>query len=118
MPNQGYPTKGELKKIKRFYGTLPEFFDYVESLWVNGAGVKREEYVDEWGHSGLRITFVTGGWSGCETTIGVVTKTMASLVTHSMWKWGGLFEFDIRENYLKMEPTFWGSWRHYPKESA
>lgn len=116
MPERGYPTKRELKKIKHFYGTLPEFFDYVESLWVNGAGVSREEYVDEWSRQNLRITFVTGGWSGCETTIGVVTKTLASFMTHSKWERGGLFEFDIHEVYRNMEPSFWGYMKNYPKE--
>lgn len=118
MPDyHGYPTKRELKKIKRYRGTLPGFFDYVASLWVNGAGVIDEEYEDEWGNKNLRITFITGGWSGCEETIGVVLKTTASLFTHSKWERGGLYEFDLTEMQRNLEPMFWGYLKYAPKES-
>jgi hypothetical protein len=118
MPIDGYPTKSELKKIKHFYGTLPEFFGYVESLWENGSGVRRETYRDEWDRTHHQLTFITGGWSGCEETIGVALKTMASLFTHSKWERGGLFEFDVAEVQWNMAPMFWGWPKHAPKESG
>lgn len=119
MPVDGYPTKAELKRLKHFHGTLPEFFDYAESLWVNGAGVKRE-YVPSNIFSGNEhvITFVTGGWSGCEETMGVITKTFASLLTHSKWERGGLFEFRITDNYWNFPPMHWGYPKYMPKEEA
>ena len=113
----GYPTKGDLKRIKHFEGTPEQFVEYVGSIWANGAGWEVREETDRWGTTEKVITFVTGGWSGCEETISVVGKTMFSFAFHSMWRRGGLFEYRVTEKMWAAE-GFYGWFTNIPKPEA
>lgn len=117
MPEKGYPTKAELRNLKRFHGTIPAFFDYVEYLWVNGH-IKREVRKDHWGRDEHVLTFVTGGWSGCEETIGVVNRTLAGIFTHSKWERGGLFEYTVSQVQWDMKAGFWGYLKYATEEET
>lgn len=91
-PDQGYPSEDELQRLAGFHGTARELVEYVESIWRNGAGVLVEHGQNHWGREEVYVTFITGGWSGCESIIGVLKRTLASTFAHS-WTRGGSHTF-------------------------
>lgn len=91
-PDQGYPSEDELQRLASFRGTVRDLVEYVESIWRNGAGVLVERGENHWGREEVRVTFITGGWSGCEDIIGVFRGTLAQMFAHS-WTRGGSHAF-------------------------
>lgn len=90
-----YPTKSQIKKIKKFKGTPEQFIDYIGSLWNPTGLIKIEDCVNDFGPPEKFVTLITGGWSGCELVVEVVSKTMFSLFFHSKWERGGLYEYRV-----------------------
>lgn len=117
--SDGYPSRSELKAIKKFDGTPREFVEYVGSIWRNGSGWKLEEVPASWGDRiDWKATFITGGWSGCEEIIGVVQKTMFSFAFHSMWQRGGLWEYRINPEMIDTKSEWGTQFRAKVREAA
>jgi len=91
-PDHGYPSEDELLRLAAFRGTARELMEYAESIWRNGAGVATERRTTSFGREEVVVTFVTGGWSGCEEVISVLNRTLARMYA-SRWERGGLHEF-------------------------
>lgn len=93
-PDQGYPSAAELQRLASFRGTPRELIDYVESIWRNGAGTLVTRQQDHWGKEVVIATFITGGWSGCESVIGTLNRTLA-LIYKSAWQRGGSHSYSF-----------------------
>ena len=93
-PDQGYPSEAELQRLASFQGTPRELIEYVESIWRNGAGSFIDRTEDHWGKEIVIATFVTGGWSGCESVIGTLNRTLA-LMYKSAWQRGGSHSYSF-----------------------
>jgi len=91
-PDDGYPSEDELLHLAAFRGTARELMEYVESIWRGGAGVRTVRRDNGFGREEVAVTFVTGGWSGCESVISVLNRTLARIYA-SRWERGGLHEF-------------------------
>ncbi len=78
--NNEYPRDSELREIKKWdviKGNLPEFVDYIKSLWwMPEWGFKlyrgREHIFRQWC---MKLELHTGGWSGNEDVIGTLQGT-------------------------------------------
>lgn len=93
-PDQGYPSEAELQRLASFRGTPRELVEYVESIWRNGAGTVVTRETNHWGKEEVIATFITGGWSGCESVIGTLNRTLA-LMYKSAWKRGGSHSYSF-----------------------
>lgn len=103
----GYPTEDELLRLAAFRGTARELMEYTESIWRNGAGVLTERVQNHWGREEVVVTFITGGWSGCEEVIGVLGGTLA-LMYSSSWQRGGAHSYAFPSTvYDSDEPWDW-----------
>jgi len=79
IDGDGYPTDQALDRVSTFTGTAEEMTAYVQSLMHNGRS-QLEDFVDDFGRPGKRLTLVTGGWSGCESVISALHGTMFHLL--------------------------------------
>lgn len=110
LDDEGYPTDAAVDRILNFEGTPQEFIDYIKSLWAYRLfGTDTE--LDDWGKPYVRFHLATGGWSGNETIIGAVEKTMFSFMFWESSRRGGAFEYRIRESILHQSGN-WGEWRN------
>jgi hypothetical protein len=104
MAESGYPSDEELETLRTFHGTPREFVEYMGSIWRNGSGWSLKKGRDEFLQRTVWVvTFITGGWSGCEEIISVVQETFFSILFHSMWKRGGLWEYRISSALIDSE---------------
>lgn len=90
----GYPTDAALERLEHFEGTPLEMAEYVKSLMKMG-GAKIEDFTDDWGRPRKRLTLVTMGWSGCESVIGVLHKTLFHFAYWQTSERGGLYTYEI-----------------------
>jgi hypothetical protein len=93
-PDHGYPSTDELAVLRTFRGTARELIEFTQSIWRNGAGTDTESFEDRWGRTHHRVTFVTGGWSGCEDVIGALNDTLARMYA-AAWSKGGRWVFEF-----------------------
>lgn len=106
-PDQGYPSEDELQRLASFRGTARELIEYVESIWRNGAGTFIQRETNHWGKEEVIATFVTGGWSGCESVIAALNRTLALTFKHS-WQRGGAHTYAFPAKvYDSDEPWDW-----------
>lgn len=90
----GYPTDEALERLEHFEGTPAQMAEYVKSLMKMG-GAKIEYFTDEWGKDRKRLTLITMGWSGCESVIGVLHKTLFHFAYWQSSERGGLYVYEI-----------------------
>lgn len=90
----GYPTNEALERLEHFEGTPAEMAEYIKSLMKMG-GAKIEDFTDEWDRPRKRLTLVTMGWSGCESVIGVLHKTLFHFAYWQSSHRGGLYTYEI-----------------------
>jgi hypothetical protein len=79
IDEDGYPTDAAIDRIGTFTGTAEEMANYVQSLMHNGRATL-EDFTDDFGRPGKRLTLVTCGWSGCESVIGALHGTVFHLL--------------------------------------
>jgi len=91
----GLPTDAELDRLLTFQGTPRELIEYARSLWNGGAGCQIE-HVERFRTPYVRVVFVTGGFSGCESVIDTLNRTLAYMFA-SKWEKGGYWEFEFSE---------------------
>ena len=108
VDSHGYPTEAALEHLTRFEGTPAEYVAYAESLFVNGAGVQVEDITDRWSRDIKRVTFVTGGWSGCEDVISSIEDSMFSFAFKREWRSGGYWAYEVPANRWNADPGFLG----------
>lgn len=108
VDSDGYPTEEALEHLERFTGTPAEYVAFAESLFVNGAGVQVEDLDDRWNHGMKRVSFVTGGWSGCESVISVIEGSMFSFRFAREWRSGGYWAYEIHSSQWDNSPSFLG----------
>lgn len=95
LDEHGYPTDEALDAIRHWSGTPQALVeDLLDPLFRPGAGVMVEAVTDEWSRTDQRVSLITGGWSGCETVIGVIEHSMLGLYWQSSHH-GGLHVYDI-----------------------
>lgn len=111
-PDQGYPSDEELDKLRTFHGTTREYFEFVFSIWRNGAGYSVTE-TERWGRPKVRIELVTGGWSGCESVISTVNQSILGIMSATEWGRGGLWVFEVSPDaWESTEPRGLGTIGH------
>lgn len=95
LDGDGYPTDEALQTLIDYEGRPRGFIELVHSMWTHGSA-EPERMTDEFGREVYRWRLITGGWSGNETTIGVIQeRTMFWFRFWRMSLRGGLYEFDI-----------------------
>ncbi|ERI39169.1 hypothetical protein M707_02615 [Arthrobacter sp. AK-YN10] len=90
----GYPTEAALLNLETFYGSPSELFDYTQQLMRNGSA-RVEDSLDTWGRPRKKITLITMGWSGCESVIGSLHKTLFHFAFWESSFRGGLFTYEV-----------------------
>jgi len=90
----GYPTEAALLTLETFYGSPAELFGYVQELMRNGAA-RVEDTKNDWDKDRKKITLITMGWSGCESVVGVLHKTLFHFAFWQSSHRGGLFTYDV-----------------------
>ncbi len=108
VDSHGYPTEEALEHLRRFTGTPAEYVAYAESLFVNGAGVEIEDLTGGWRTGMKRVSFVTGGWSGCESVISAIEGSMFSFRFAREWKSGGYWAYEVHASQWDEPPSFLG----------
>ncbi|MCU6480505.1 RNA 2'-phosphotransferase [Arthrobacter sp. A2-55] len=103
----GYPTDEALDYLDAFPGTAYEMLDYLIELMRIGGGCTVEEIKDHWGHPIREARFFTGGWSGCEETMGRAAKTMFHFSFWESSARGGSTVYQVGEN-LAGTAGLWG----------
>lgn len=95
MDDDNYPTDEELDQLEAFEGTPAGFVEAVRQLWDYPDAVRVEDATDRLGRPVKRVSMVTLGWSGNESVVSVVGRTMF----HALW-WesshrGGLTVYQV-----------------------
>lgn len=90
----GYPTDEALARLEHFEGTPLEMTEYIKSLMKMG-GAEISDGVNEWGKPRKKLRLVTMGWSGCESVIGVLHKTLFHFAYWQSSERGGLYVYEI-----------------------
>jgi hypothetical protein len=106
----GYPTEEVLAALPYFTGTPAEFFDILETLFGPGGIATAEEVQDPWGRQTMKVDLVTGGWSGCESVIGVLERCHFGYWWQSSSR-GGLHIYEVPSDHWH---TPMGDWPHFP----
>lgn len=96
LDEHGYPTDDALDAIRHWTGTPRALVeDLLDPIFRPGAGVMVEAALDKWSDLPIqRVSFITGGWSGCETAVGVIENSMLGLYWQSSHR-GGLHVYEI-----------------------
>lgn len=102
-----YPTEEALRRIRDFKGTPDDLIDLVDDLLV-GMGYGQCWWGDYEGE-GMEVTFITGGWSGCEDVLSQLEKTMFHLRFWESTHRGGKVIYRVPDELLDTE-GFWGSY--------
>lgn len=80
MPDDdGYPTDDELDAIATYSGSVEGFLQAARAAWPEDFGWWREAPVHAalpHSRDGLEVRLVTGGWSGCESVVAAIERTM------------------------------------------
>ena len=108
--DDGYPTEASLAAIASFEGSPREFVEFTTALYRNGF-VKVEDIVDDFARPAKRITYITGGWSGCESVISCIED--ATVFNMRFWASshrGGMYVFEVRNDQWD-ETEFMGTIR-------
>jgi hypothetical protein len=110
-PETGYPSDAELRKLATFTGSPRELMEYAQTLWRGGAGTSLK-VVERWGRPHHRVSFVTGGWSGCESVIGVLNATLAVMYARE-WRYGGMYVFEFPADLWESDVSWdWSARSH------
>lgn len=117
MPEDGYPTDEEHERLVTFEGTPREFCEYVDSIYQNGFTSVELIEVEYTKGKVYEFRTVTGGWSGCEHTDGVIKhgnrddawdQTFFRMRFWESDHRGGLTVYHIKEKDWETQ-GFWGS---------
>ncbi|MBW4096253.1 MAG: hypothetical protein HIU81_13270 [Acidobacteria bacterium] len=98
----GYPTDKALEALEAFTGTPLQFLDAATALF-NGGIVRVNPGKNDFGQDVLNVSFVAGGWSGCESVIGTIKQTLFHTLFWAASHRGGLHEYEI-ETTMAEEP--------------
>lgn len=113
VDGDGYPTEDSLAAI--------EALDF-KDRWSDAARFLVEDFpkmaammpsahvavanIDRHGHPAKEVTFVTGGWSGCEDLINAVLGIVhLKHMYYAKWERGGLHVFVVPVSHLTLSPT-------------
>lgn len=100
MNYNGYPTKKELKQLKKYCGFLgnenPELdieklLELLQEIW----------WQPNWGIkvNGRNLELHTGGWSGNEEIISILANSLFWIMCWEMTKRGGHYYFELPKGY-------------------
>lgn len=112
----GYPSEQALDNIRRFRGTVREYYEYTATLYRRGGFANFSEEKDEFtGKPTVRASYVTGGWSGCESVAGAMGRgTIWYMRFWNLSKRGGLDEFVIPKAVWESEKeTYLGRFEYW-----
>jgi hypothetical protein len=93
--DDGYPSDAELDALAQFEGTPRQFFAEVHRLWSYQDFVTETTITGEFGTPQVEVTLVTGGWSGNESVVETITRTMAHPLWWYMSQRGGLSVYRV-----------------------
>lgn len=88
----GYPTASQLDAITQFSGPMGEFMTTAEQAWPDPWGTWHQFDIDG-DRPGTLWSLATHGWSGCESVIAAIDRTMFALATWRSSTRGGLHEY-------------------------
>lgn len=96
LDNNGYPTPHALNTIQNWTGT-PEHLttQILNPIFAPGAGLTIEDTTDFLNRPIKRVSLITGGWSGCETAINVIERSMYGYAYWESTHRGGLHIYNI-----------------------
>ena len=111
MPENGYPTKAEIRRLRTFKGTWREYMAYLQSIgeyWSgNPASWGWTEYDTTSAVPSPRKEHVyeisTGHWSGNEDLMGVVERDFLHFMFWESSRRGGHYEYRIPLDMLDTE---------------
>lgn len=112
-----YPTDDELAILARFSGTPEGFVDHVRNLWWIPAQIGVEDGTNEWGAPVKLVSFVTGGWSGNESLIGVILDSFFHISFWVSSHRGGLYIYEVLTSQWSSGDGFLGTIENMPTVS-
>lgn len=97
--DEDYPTDEQLRQIEDFAGTPIDFVDMVSDVWPDMGTLT----IDKGGPERRPATvyrFVTGGWSGCESVLSSIERTMFHMLFWRESHRGGLVVYEVPDSQL------------------
>lgn len=99
--DNGYPTDAALDHIARFNGTPRDLIEFIDRAWWGGDYVTVEHDVESpfgYDEPQVKVRMVTVGWSGNETIIGELERTLFWMFFWYSSVRGGAYEFYIAKD--------------------
>lgn len=106
LDDDGYPTDETLAMLESFTGTPHEYVDLIASIWAYGGPSVTDE--TDWLDRAVKhVHFVTSGWSGNESVVGVMHDSMFWFAFWEMSQRGGAYTFNV-------PVSAWDAWQLQP----
>lgn len=108
-----YPTEEALELINTFEGTPSNLVWLLRELWYGGEKMVSAANVEDYGEDYVEITFVTVGWSGNESLLGALNRTVFEMRFWESSHRGGKHVYRVRtEDWDKS--SYLGDIRKHP----
>lgn len=97
LDEHGYPTQAALDLVRDWTGTPRTLVeDVLVPLFRPGAGARVEEVAQKFfDRPAMKVSLVTGGWSGCESVIAALRDGYFWFGWWTASHRGGLYEFEV-----------------------
>jgi hypothetical protein len=80
VDDDGYPTESWIARMRDFHGSPSQLVDLLEQLWWTPTLMTVDEWLDVQCRTVVRVSLVTGGWSGNEQIIDFLNGSMFHLL--------------------------------------
>lgn len=98
VDSNGYPVEEILNAIPALTATPRELVeDILRPIFDVYGGVKVERIKDFWDRPVVKVSLVTGGWSGCESAVSALERSLFWFAWWQSSSRGGSFTFEVPE---------------------
>lgn len=94
LDEDGYPTDDALARLRTWDATPAQLVEFLDDL-IGYGHLATSETHDSFGRACVEVTFVTGGWSGAESLLGVLEDTFFWFAYWQSSQRGGLVRFRV-----------------------
>lgn len=91
----GYPTDDALDRLENFAGTPHQYIEFAMAMYSGYGNISIVDKDNDFGRPIKQVRIVTGGWSGNESVVSVIERSMFSLAYWYLSKRGGLHVYEV-----------------------
>lgn len=95
VDDDGYPTECGIAAVQVFHGSPAALVDLLEQMWWTPTLMTVDEWLDAQLRVVVRVSLVTGGWSGNEQLIDALGGSMFHLRFWESSHRGGLHVYEV-----------------------